>query len=293
MILFFLRSFAQTAVVLAVLIKTKDKKLKSLAIPAFISGFFGVTEPAIYGITLPKKKPFIISCIAAGIGGAIIGGANVKVYMLGGLGVFGFPSFIDSATNDATSMVLAGIAVLISMVIAFILTFVLYKEDVQAVSTNHKTNAAAQLIAIASPVKGKVKDLSQVEDEAFASGALGKGVAVVPSEGKIVAPCDGEIVTFFPTGHAFGLLSDTGVEVLVHVGLDTVKLNGKYFTAKAKQGDKVKKGQVLLEVDFDGIKSEGYATTTPVVITNADDYTDIIFETNKNVNCGDDLISLL
>ncbi|PXV89030.1 PTS system beta-glucoside-specific IIA component (Glc family) /PTS system beta-glucoside-specific IIB component (Glc family) /PTS system beta-glucoside-specific IIC component (Glc family) [Lachnotalea glycerini] len=290
----FAASFAQTAVIIAIFIKTKDKKLKTLAIPAIVSGIFGVTEPAIYGISLPKKKPFVISCISAAVGGGVAGFLGLKTYVIGGLGIMGFPGLINTTTGDTSGMLSGAISVLIAMVLAFVVAMAMYKDDdKESTSKSSGSSVSNTLTNIVSPVTGEVKELSQVEDDAFASGALGKGVAIIPADGKIVAPCDGEISTFFPTGHAFGIIADTGAEILVHVGIDTVKLNGKYFTMKAKQGDKIKKGQVLLEVDLDGVKGEGFSTTTPVIITNADNYTDIIFETNKNVKSGENLISLL
>lgn len=289
----FAASFAQTAVIIAIFIKTKDKKLKTLAIPAIVSGFFGVTEPAIYGITLPKKKPFVISCIGAAIGGAIAGFTNLTGYTLGGLGIFGFTGYINTSNGDTRGVLYAAIAALVAMVVSFVLTMVTYRDEVKPSQSKVVTDTHNKVTNIVSPVTGEVKDLSKVEDDAFASGALGKGVAIIPTDGKIVAPCDGEISTFFPTGHAFGIVSDTGAEILVHIGLDTVKLNGKYFTVKAKQGDKVKKGQLLLEVDLKGIQSEGYPITTPVIITNSDNYVDVIYEINKKVNSGEDLIQLI
>jgi len=289
----FAASFAQTAVIIAIFIKTKDKKLKTLAIPAIVSGFFGVTEPAIYGITLPKKKPFVISCIGAAIGGAIAGFTNLTGYTLGGLGIFGFTGYINTSNGDTRGVLYAAIAALVAMMVSFVLTMVTYRDEVKPSQSKVVTDTHNKVTNIVSPVTGEVKDLSKVEDDAFASGALGKGVAIIPTDGKIVAPCDGEISTFFPTGHAFGIVSDTGAEILVHIGLDTVKLNGKYFTVKAKQGDKVKKGQLLLEVDLKGIQSEGYPITTPVIITNSDNYVDVIYEINKKVNSGEDLIQLI
>jgi PTS system beta-glucosides-specific IIC component len=291
----FAASFAQTAVVIAIMIKTKDRKLRSLSIPAAISGIFGVTEPAIYGITLPRKKPFVISCVAAAIGGGIIGVTGVKIYMIGGLGVFGIPTFINNATKDISSMVWALIACGVSMVVGFIVTMITYneKEEIvnpKAVDTN-KTSAANGIVL--SPLKGEVKDLKEIKDEAFSSGVLGLGVAVQPAEGKIIAPADGEITSFFPTGHAIGIKTDFGAEVLIHVGMDTVKLNGKYFTRKVEQGDKVVKGQTLLEFDLEAIQKEGYSVLTPVIVTNTADYLDVIYETGKSVEYGDSLITLL
>ena len=287
----FAASFAQSMVVLAIILKTKNRKLRDIAIPAFISGMFGVTEPCIYGVTLPKKKPFVISCIAASIGGGIIGFAGCKGYMIGGLGLFGLPSYIDPTTNSIYSLIWIVVGLLVAMVLAFAMTYVTYKDDEPQIAEKAKTSIGN--ITIDSPIKGEVKELNEVEDEAFATGVLGKGVAIIPSEGKVVAPVDGEITTFFPTGHAVGITSDQGVELLIHVGMDTVKLDGKFFTPKAKQGEKVKKGQVILEFDIEGIKSAGYSIMTPVIVTNSNNYMDVIFETGRTVNANEELITLL
>ena len=290
---FFAASFAQTAVVVAVLLRTKDKKLKALCIPAAISGIFGVTEPAIYGISLPKKKPFVISCIAAAVGGAIIGATNTKIFTFGGMGVFGIPSFINNATNDITCMVWALIAVGVAMVIAFVATFVTYRDDVKKDETIVSKGGTGKGGVVTSPLKGTVIDLSEIEDEAFATGVIGKGVAIIPSEGKLVAPVDGEIYSIFPTGHAIGIKADFGAEILIHIGMDTVKLDGKYFNQKVSKGDKVKKGQILVEFDIEAIKKAGYSIATPIVITNPEEYMDIVFETNRNIEFGQELFILL
>ena len=288
---YFVCSFAQSMVVLAIILKTKDKKLKSVAIPAFISGIFGVTEPCIYGITLPKKKPFIISCIASAVGGALTGAMGVHMFVMGGLGVFGLPNYIDNANNSIYSMVWVGIATLISMAIAFILTFITYKDDEP--NTPETTEKETKNKTVAAPMAGEVKDLAEVEDEAFASGALGQGAAIIPSEGKLYAPVDGEITTFFPTGHAIGIMGDNGAEILIHVGMDTVKLNGEGFSPKVTQGAKVKKGDLLLEVDLEKVKAAGYSITTPVIITNTGDFADVVPSANGNVKALDELITLL
>lgn len=290
---YFAASFAQTAVIFAILFKTKDKKLKALCIPATISGLFGVTEPAIYGISLPKKKPFVISCIAAGIGGAIMGGVGAKIYTFGGLGVFGIPTFIDTKTNNITSMIWALVAVAVAIVIAFVLTLITYKDDV-TLTPNQVTakTSTGKDNKITSPLKGVVKELSEVEDQAFADGLMGKGVAVLPSEGKLVAPVDGEVTTLFPTGHAVGIIADFGAEILIHIGMDTVKLNGKYFTQKVKQGDKVKKGQLLIEFDIEAIKKAGYSVLTPIIITNHENFTDVVYETGKKIDYNQNLMIL-
>lgn len=293
-------SFAQTAVILAILLKTKDKKLKTISIPAFISGIFGVTEPAIYGISLPRKKPFIISCIGAAVGGALTGVFAIKGYTMGGLGIFGFPCYIDNQNNSMSGVVNMLIAVAAASLLAFLLAFFTYKDEntettKEETNNNTKPNTQTSIktTVLGAPLKGEVRDLNEVEDEAFSSGVLGKGGAILPSDGKVVSPVDGTIVTFFPTSHAIGIQSDSGVEILIHVGMDTVKLNGKYFNPKAKEGDHIKKGQLLLEFDIDNIKKEGYSTLTPIIISNTDDYSDIIKTSEKEIDYQQDFLTVI
>lgn len=281
-------SFAQTGVVLAILLKTKDKKLKGIAIPAFISGIFGVTEPAIYGITLPRKKPFIISCIVAGISGGIIGAMGSKGFTMGGLGIFTYPSYI----NPQAGLDKGFWGVVIGTVLAFILGFIAQylfggfkDEEIEEVTKKESLDEK-----VFSPLKGQLKKLSETEDEAFASGALGKGVVIIPNEGKLYAPADGKIVTFFPTGHAIALETSNGLEILMHVGIDTVKLEGKYFYPKISEGKEVKKGDLLLEFDIEAIKKAGYSLATPVIISNTDDYSEIIIENKDVVSFEDELL---
>lgn len=292
---YFAASFAQSMVVLAIFIKTKDKKLKQIALPAFISGMFGVTEPAIYGVTLPKKKPFIISCIAASIGGGIIGLMGTKSYMMGGLGLFGLPSFINPETNDATDMIWILIGTAVAMIVGFVITYITYKdEDTSKIEEKKFASLkTAKNDKLTSPLKGEVKALSELEDEAFSTGALGQGITILPSEGKLYAPCDGVVATFFPTGHAIGMTSDNGAEILIHVGIDTIKMDGDGFTPKVKQGDRINKGQLLLEFDMDKIAKAGYSPITPIIITNTNDYSDVIPTDATDVEVGDAIITLL
>ncbi|QUI23514.1 PTS glucose transporter subunit IIA [Vallitalea pronyensis] len=289
---FFAATFAQTAVVLAIMLKTKDQKLRSLCIPSFISGIFGVTEPAIYGITLPRKKPFIISCIGAAIGGAIIGAAGVKSYMVAGMGIFGFTAYINGATNDISGMIWAIIACGVAIVFSFVVTYVLYK-DKKKNDLPEKQTPTGETIHLNSPINGEVIPLTDVDDAAFSSGALGSGVAILPQNGQLIAPEDGVIVSLFNTNHAIGIHTDSGAEMLIHIGVDTVQLEGKYFNAQVKQGDRVKKGQVLLTFDIEAIKKEGYSVTTPVLITNADQYADVVFDIGQQVTIHDELITLI
>ena len=285
-------SFAQTGVVAAILIKTKNKKLKSLAIPAVVSGFFGVTEPAIYGITLPKKKPFIISCIAASIGGGIIGLFGSKGYMIGGMGIFALPSYIGPNGMDQGFYGMA-IAMVVGLVLGFVMMIFTKFEDDPETSEGTKANSLVKQEILVSPLKGEVRPLSEVKDEAFSKGALGKGIAIEPIEGKVIAPVDGVLTTLFPTGHALGITSDNGAEILIHVGMDTVQLEGKHFTPIAKQGDTVKAGDVLLQFDIKAIKAEGYSVITPVIITNSDNYLDVIETDKKNINYKEDLLTVM
>lgn len=326
---FFACTFATSGVVLAMFFKTKDKKLKEMAIPNFISGIFGVTEPAIYGMLLPLKKPFIISCIAGGIGGAFYGHFNFRKFILGGMGIFELPNMMNP---DGTmgNIIVAFVGIAISMILGFVLTMIFYKDKPELVSEitaeedadgvimqnsktenstdeayieadsaktgNTKVNAVESVIKkesiVYSPVKGQVIPLSEVEDEAFSSGVLGKGTAIIPEEGVIYAPDDGEISAFFPTGHAIGIKTTDGLEILIHVGMDTVQLEGKGFTPLASVGDKVKKGQKLLEFDKDLIKAEGYSTVTPVLISNFDQFDEIITTNENYVQAGDILLKI-
>ncbi|WP_434578598.1 beta-glucoside-specific PTS transporter subunit IIABC [Thermoanaerobacterium thermosaccharolyticum] len=291
----FATTFAQTGVVLAVLVKTKNPKLRSIAIPAFVSGIFGVTEPAIYGVTLPHKKPFVLSCIAASIGGGISGFMGSKLYMLGGAGIFEIPSFISPKGID-TGFYGAIISIVVGFVLGFILMLFSGLKDEESKEENKEVTSGDILIkqeTVVSPLKGEVKALSEIKDEAFSKGVLGKGVAIEPTEGRLVAPVDGTITTLFPTGHALGITSDKGTEILIHIGMDTVQLEGKYFHAKVKQGDNVKAGQVLIEFDIDAIKKEGYSLTTPIVITNSNNYLDVIETDKKTVNYKDDLLTVM
>jgi PTS system beta-glucosides-specific IIC component len=285
-------SFAQTAVVMAMFFKLKDKKMKALCPPAIISGIFGVTEPAIYGITLPKKMPFVFSMIGGAVGGLYLMVNQVTSYTMGGLGIFGVLNYING--DDASGMIHSFVAIAISMVIGFGLTFFFWKDDAveEAAETANKAQKAMKE-AVLSPVKGRVLPLSQASDQAFAQGALGKGVLIDPTEGVVRAPFDGTVMTLFPTKHAIGLISDQGMELLIHIGMDTVQLEGKGFEANVAQGDKVKKGQVLVTFDIEAIKEAGYSTETPVIVTNTGDYLDIIETQDTEVTPGDTLITAL
>lgn len=290
---FFATTFAQTAVVIAILIKTKNIKLKSLCIPAAISGFFGITEPAIYGITLPLKKPFIISCIAGGVAGAFYGFMNLREFIIGGMGIFEFPAMINpDGTMD--NVIVAVVGVVIAMVIGFVLTMLTFKDEANVENKElDQSNKLMKKDMVLAPMKGKVLPLVEVKDDAFAQGALGKGVAIDPLDGVVVSPVSGVVTTLFPTLHAIGLTSDSGVEVLIHIGLDTVQLQGKHFSAKVAQGDVVSQGQSLIEFDKKAIEADGYSLVTPIIITNSSSLLDVIETTQSDIRRGDDLITIL
>lgn len=288
-------SFAQTAVVLAIWVKTKDKKLKAVAFPAWISGIFGVTEPAIYGVTLPRIKMFVISCIGGAISGLCAALFGMRTFQNAGMGIFSVPGFLDP-TDPGAGLIASFVTIAVTMVISFVLAFIAYKDDKKPTTEIPHTGSTKGMLnkeVLVSPIKGKVIPLCEVNDDAFAQEALGKGIAIEPSEGKVVAPFDGTIMTLFPTKHAIGIVSDNGCEVLIHLGMDTVKLNGKYFEAKVEQGAKVKKGDVLITFDLEAIKQEGYSMQTPIIITNTSDYLDIVPMGVEQVKSGEDLITVL
>ncbi|MEK3877376.1 beta-glucoside-specific PTS transporter subunit IIABC [Paenibacillus sp. FSL M7-0420] len=288
-------SFAQTGAVLAIMLRTKNAKLKSLSIPAIISGIFGVTEPAIYGITLPRKKPFILSCVAAAVGGGIVGLMGTKGYILGGLGIFGIPSYISPDGMDK-GFYGAIAAIVISFILGFILVFFSGFKDEEAAESKSGGTARSVLVkqeTVGSPLKGQIRALSELTDEAFSTGAMGKGIAIEPLEGKVYSPVDGVLTTLFASGHAIGITSDNGVDILIHVGKDTVKLKGKHFTPRAKQGDTVTKGQLLMEFDVAAIREAGYTLTTPVIISNSGEYLDVIETDQKSIDYRENLLTVM
>ena len=308
-------SFAQIGVVLAILLQTKDQKLKGIALPAFLSGIFGVTEPAIYGVTLPRKKPFVLSCIAAGIGGGLIGFFGTKMYMMGGMGVFVIPAAIGPKTGVDMSVYGLMIAMAVSFVLGFILQMVLGKKSVdqaydekQAKTVQEVANQADTIAKAApslastsdlnvstelvSPLAGELLPLSEVKDEVFSSGAIGEGVAVEPSEGVLHAPADGKVVMTFPTGHAIGMKTSDGAEILMHIGMDTVNLQGHGFETLVAKGDEVKAGDELVKFDIDAIHAKGYVVTTPIVVTNSKDYEKITVVSQGKVKVGQEILDL-
>lgn len=291
---FFACTFATSAVVAAIFFKTKDKKMKEMCLSNFISGIFGVTEPAIYGILLPLKKQFIISCIAGGIGGAFYGAFNFRKFSMGGMGIFEFPAMV-APDGSMDNLYVAILGVILTMIIAFVMMMLFYREEPQqeAISIPEESKPLINGIVICSPVKGTLIELKDVQDGAFSSGILGKGAAILPSEGSIISPVSGVLTTLFPTKHALGITTDEGVEILIHVGLDTVQLNGEGFEAYVSQGDRVHKGQKLLSFDIEQITSKGYCLETPVVITNSAQYLDVLSVAKAKVSIEDALFQII
>lgn len=280
-------TFAATGIMIATYLKTKDPNKKALAIPATISAFCGVTEPAIYGFLLPEKTPFVFSCIGGAVGGAIMGALNAKMYVMGGLGIFSVVSFI-SPKGEASGLVAALICGAVSMLVGFLLAFFFGKKEdnkvVEAVKANEET--------ILAPIEGTIKPIEDSSDAAFASGALGKGVVIIPSDGKVYAPVSGTVTVLFPSLHAIGITSDSGVELLIHIGINTVQLEGKGYTAHIKQGDHVECGQLLVEFDMDYITSEGYSLETPVLVTNYNDLKEVKITDKTNSSLKEELLHI-
>ena len=272
---------AQGAAALAVGIKSKDKKIKSLALPSSLSAFMGITEPAIFGVNLRFFKPFIAGCIGGGCGALYASLVHLGAKGTGVTGIFGIRLCLNQPLQYLIEMVIA-------VGVAFAISFIIYKDAEP--KTAVKTTATVENITTAdddttttgvteetltSPVDGTQIPLAEVADETFASEMLGATVAVEPADGKIVAPCDGEVSNIFETGHAVCITTEAGGELLIHIGIDTVKMDGKGFTKKVSDGDKVHAGDVLVEADLNEIKNAGYQATTMMILTNTDEFTNI------------------
>lgn len=296
-----LPNFTQTGVLAAILLKTKEKKVKTITTPALISSIFGVTEPAIYGVTLPMKVPFYISCVVSGFIGAAVMIFNVTGYSVGGMGVFLYPSLVNPETGDMSGMIAAIGLTVAAIAISFAIQMVvpvpyLYGGPEAAPAKAETVEPVAELKEvqqeiIASPLIGKRVALTDVPDQVFASGAMGKGIAIDPTDGLVVAPAKAEVTLLFPTGHAIGLRTENGAEILIHVGMDTVSLAGKGFKSFVAVGDKVEAGQQLLQFDLDTIRSAGLPVITPIIVTNTGDFDDILTTQEYNLNAGDYLLT--
>ncbi|MCT6867947.1 MAG: beta-glucoside-specific PTS transporter subunit IIABC [Gilliamella apicola] len=295
--------FAQVGAVLAVMLRSKDPQMKALASSSVLSGIFGVTEPAIYGINLPLKRPFVIGCISAMIGGGIVGYYHSVIYSFSFISIFSFLQLIPpTGINEKFYAVVFGS--LISFGVSTTVTYLFgIPKDKKATDENQPQNnedkkqtdevKQVETITISSPMTGKVIPLTQVNDPTFAGELMGKGSAIIPTIGQALAPEDGEVASLFRTKHAIGFVTHSGAEILIHIGIDTVKLDGQHFEAHVEAGSKVKKGDLLVSFDIDAIKQAGFEVTTPIIITNSDDYKDVqtIFM-QDDIQAGDALLAL-
>ena len=287
---------AQGAAALAVALKSRDKKIKSLALPSSLSAFMGITEPAIFGVNLRFFKPFIAGCIGGGCGALYASLVHLGAKGTGVTGIFGILLCLEQPVQYVIEMAIA-------VGVAFVISFIIYKDQkpkaetagieakasagaaaAETAGTEKETGAAdnaeeaaAQIReeTVKSPVRGRIIPLSEVSDETFSSEMLGTTVAVEPEDGRVVSPCDGEVINVFDTGHAVCIATKSGGELLIHIGVDTVKLGGKGFTKKVSDGQQVRAGDVLIEADLDTIRAEGYPAATMVILTNADEYSEV------------------
>lgn len=293
-------NIAQGTASLMVGLRTKNKNLKELSLSSGFTALMGITEPALYGVNLKLKKPLYAAVIGGGVAGLFAGLTHLHTYSSTTAGLLALPVYIGG--DGFGNVINAVITIIISMVVTAIATIVIGFDD--PVEESSEPAAPVQeavpasteqggKIVIASPVKGEVVALESVKDEAFSSHVLGQGAAVIPAEGRICAPVDAVVESVADAGHAIGLHTADGADLLIHIGMDTVELGGKGFDVKVKTGDAVKKGQELIAFDLDAIKKAGYETVTPIVVTNPDDFLDVVSAKSGAVAAGDTLITVL
>ena len=287
---------AQMGAAFGVFIKSKKQETKSVALSAGITGIFGITEPTIYGVTLRFKKPFICACISGAVAAAVASFFNSVYYVYAGLP--GLLTVVNAIGANPTSIVgeLIGCAIAIigSIVLVQIVGFdegQIAKEEVKAMDEVAATTLDGTK-EIKSPLSGKVIALSKIDDPVFAGGAMGNGIAIQPSDNKVYAPFDGTVEFVADSKHAVGIKSDDGVELLIHVGMDTVQINGKGFDVKVNANDKVKAGDLLLEFDREAIEKAGYSLITPVVITNSFEFEQKELCLDEDISYGKSIINL-
>lgn len=264
--------FSQAGAALGVFLRTKNKKMKQVSGSAFIAAIFGITEPTLYGVTLKYKKPFYIAIASSAVGGAVIGLSGVEAH------AFAFPSLLSIPTYLGHGFVGEIIGLLISFIGAAVLTYIFGLKGV----TEESESAATGKESLRIPVEGEKIPLTQVKDEVFSSGQMGKGIAIKPESDELVAPFAGEVTATFDTNHAIGLTDDMGAQVLIHIGIDTVNLKGKYFKSFVKKGDHVNKGQKLIEFNRKAITKAGYDDTVMMIILNSNEY-----KVTTNLNSAD------
>ena len=290
--------FSQAGAALGVFFKTKNKEMKDVSLPAAITGLFGITEPAIYGVNLRLKKPMICGCIAGAVGGGIGGAFHAVSWSYNMPGIATIPAFFKEGHMPEFIGFL--ISILVSFILGMVLTMIVGFDEEAEIDTNkteinEKKDLSKKVmdsISIGSPAKGHAIPIFKVNDEVFASEAMGKGVGIQCKDGIVIAPCDCKVVTIFPTKHAIGLETQEGVELLIHIGINTVNLEGKGFSAKVVQGQAVKAGDVLVEFDHEEIKSSGYDDTIMVIVTNTDEYSSVNINANCDIERCEDIIEI-
>lgn len=296
-------NIAQGTAALVVGIKSKNKDLKQLGFSSGVTGLMGITEPALYGVNLRLKKPLYASMIGGCAAGLYAGITDIHTFSSTTAGIFALPVYIGG--EGFGNVINAAVTIVISMVVTAIATMVIGFEDPTEETADEteqgipsadeamkeSSKAGSIKITVDSPLKGSIIPLSEVKDEVFSGEIVGKGAAVVPEKGEIHAPSEGEILSVFDTGHALGMRTRDGVELLIHIGLNTVELKGKYFQTHIKQGDFVKKGDLLISFDIEEIQKAGYDITTPVLVSNTADYLDILAK--KEGKAGEELITIL
>lgn len=278
-------NIAQATAASIVAIRTKDKKLKQVASSGALTGYMGITEPILYGVNLPKKYPLYASMIGGGLGGLYAGVMQVHRFATGSSGLPAVLLYIGDNTMEFFWNII--IAIIITVISTAIITYFLSLRFEEKIPSELEL-PAEKLIAlsdtlITAPISGQVIELSQVADSVFASESLGKGFAIQPNAELVVAPFDGQVITVLPTKHAIGLLSDSGLELLIHIGLDTVNLNGQFFESYVKEGDKVAKGQKLISFEKMAIENAGYQTEIPIVVTNTANFVDFELMANGTI----------
>ncbi|MEA9391872.1 PTS beta-glucoside transporter subunit IIABC [Acerihabitans sp. TG2] len=291
----------QAGAALGVMLRTRDAKIKGIAGSAVSAALVGITEPAVYGVNLPTRRPFIFGCVGGALGAAVLGFYHTTAYSFGFPGVFTFTQIISPAGLDA-SFWAAGVGALLAFGFAAIATclFAFNRVEQTPAPANNPTMPAPSQTEpmlrrqlISSPLDGELSPLSAMTDPTFSSGLLGKGVAIIPSAGRVVSPVDGTVASLFKTHHAIGLESEEGIELLIHVGIDTVKLDGQYFTAHVSVGETVRKGDLLIEFDLPAIVAAGFDITTPVLITNSDCFMDVLPVTDEHIVAGLPLLTII
>ncbi|MDU1092163.1 MAG: beta-glucoside-specific PTS transporter subunit IIABC [Clostridium sp.] len=285
-------NLAQAGAAFGVFLKTRNKTMKAAAGSSSLTALFGITEPAIYGVTLRFKKPFFAGCLAAGLVSGFFGLVNANANAIA------LPGILSLSTYNADKYIYIIIGVVAAFVLGCVFTLIAGVDDSvmgedKKVEAKEETVVSHEGITVKSPVEGTVKDLAEVNDNVFAEGLMGKGIAIEPKVGKVVAPFDGIVEAIFKTNHAIGLKSNDGAEVLIHIGLDTVNLEGKHFKSHIEKGQAIKAGDLLVEFDIDAIKKEGYDVITPVIITNSDNFKDVMAVKNGEVTNKDDLLNLI